>query len=74
MHLWNLFLAAPPPLGYDPALIFGSVESPDFGVLRLIPQRIELGDVSGQGERRIVWRPADTQAALSSTPAAVVAS
>ncbi len=73
-HVWNLFLEAPPPVGYDPASIFGSVDDPDFGVLRLIPQRIELGDVSGHGERRIVWRPADTQAALSSTPVAVVAS
>ncbi len=73
-HVWNLFLEAPPPVGYDPAPIFGSVDRSRFGVLRLIPQRIELGDVSGQGERRIVWRPADTQAALSSTPAAVVAS
>jgi general stress protein 26 len=54
-HVWNLFLNAPAPLGYDPAAIFGAVDDPDFGVLRLTPLRIELGDVSGTGERRIVW-------------------
>ena len=55
-HVWDLFLAAPPPLGYDPAPIFGSVDTPEFGLLRLTPYAIELGDVSGQGERRVVWR------------------
>jgi len=45
-----------PPLGYDPAPIFGFVDAPDFSLLRLTPYAIELGDVSGQGERRIVWR------------------
>lgn len=55
-HVWDLFLSAPAPLGYDPAPIFGSVDAPDFGLLRLTPYAVELGDVSGQGERRIVWR------------------
>jgi len=57
-HVWNLFLAASPPLGYDPAPIFGAVDAPDFGLLRLTPYAIELGDVSGQGERRMVWQAA----------------
>ncbi len=57
-HVWNLFLAAPAPLGYDPAPIFGGVDAPDFGLLCLTPYAIELGNVSGQGERRIVWRDA----------------
>jgi hypothetical protein len=57
-HVWELFLAAPPPLGYDPAPIFGfaGIERPDhpeFGVLRLDPWRVEL--VDGPGESR-VWR------------------
>ena len=55
-HVWDLFLAAPPPLGFDPASMFGSVDDPGYGVLRLTPYRIALEDVSGQGERRIVWR------------------
>lgn len=54
-HVWDLFLAAPAPLGYDPAPIYGSVDATDFGVLRITPRRIELGDVSGTGERRLVW-------------------
>jgi len=55
-HVWDLFLSAPAPLGYDPAPTFGSVDAPDFGLLRLTPYAVELGDVSGQGERRIIWR------------------
>jgi general stress protein 26 len=54
-HVWELFRAAPPPLGYDPAPIYSSVTAPDFGVLRLTPWRIELSNASGAGERRIVW-------------------
>ena len=57
-HVWELFLEAPPPLGYDPAAVFGfaGIEQPEhaeFGVLRLDPWRIELGE--GPGESR-VWR------------------
>jgi general stress protein 26 len=55
-HVWDLFLHAPPPLGYDPAPIYGQVDAPDYGVLQIRPHRIELGNVSGTGERRLVWR------------------
>lgn len=41
-RIWNLFLHAPPPLGYDPADTFGSFDHPDFGVLKLTPWRIAL--------------------------------
>jgi general stress protein 26 len=57
-HVWNLFHAAPPPLGYDPGTIYKGIDDPDFGVIRFTPYRIALEDVSGQGERRIIWRPA----------------
>ena len=53
-RVWELFRAAPPPLGYDPAPIFHAVEHPDFGVLKLTPWRIELGDMMGRQSR--VWR------------------
>ena len=46
-HVWDLFKAAAPPLGYDPEPIFGSVDGPDFGVLRLEPWRIQLQDPDG---------------------------
>jgi general stress protein 26 len=55
-HVWDLFSTAPPPLGYDPGPIYGSVESPDYGVLLVTPLQIELGDVSGTGVRRLTWR------------------
>jgi hypothetical protein len=41
-RIWNLFLHAPPPLGYDPAPTFGSYDHPDFGLLKLTPWRIAL--------------------------------
>ena len=53
-RVWELYQAAPPPLGYDPAPIFHAVEHPDFGVLKLSPWRIELGDMMGRQSR--VWR------------------
>lgn len=51
-HIWNLFLNAPPPIGYDPAPIFESPDHPNFGVLKFTPWRIQLDD--GGGARR-VW-------------------
>jgi len=53
-HVWELYRAAPTPLGYDPAPIFHAVEHPDFGVLKLTPWRVELGDMMGRQSR--VWR------------------
>ncbi|HLF83770.1 MAG TPA: pyridoxamine 5'-phosphate oxidase [Blastocatellia bacterium] len=55
-RIWDLFRSAPAPLGYDPKLFFGSVESPGFGVLRLTPWRIELFDISNRDNPRQVWR------------------
>lgn len=41
-RIWDLFKSTPEPLGYDPALAFGSVDSEQFGLLKLTPWRIEL--------------------------------
>lgn len=41
-RIWNLFLTTPEPLGYDPALSFGSVDHEHFGLLKLTPWRIDL--------------------------------
>ena len=41
-RIWDLFKHAPEPLGYDPALSFGSVDHEHFGLLKLIPWRIDL--------------------------------
>ena len=54
-HVWDLFSRAAPPLGYDPAPVFHAVDHSDYGVLRLTPWRIELGD--GMGRTSRVWRP-----------------
>jgi hypothetical protein len=55
-RVWALLLAAPPPLGYDPAPIFGSPERDDFGLLKLTPWRIELADFPAA--RRVWHAPA----------------
>jgi general stress protein 26 len=51
--LWEQFLNVPPPLGYDMAPIFGSVDSPGYGVLKLTPWRIELAQFP---QPPLVWR------------------
>ncbi len=66
-QVWELFLAAPPPLGFDPASMFGGVDDPGYGVLKFEPYRVSLEDVSGQGERRIVWRAPSGSRSTSST-------
>ncbi|MBZ0293978.1 MAG: pyridoxamine 5'-phosphate oxidase family protein [Anaerolineae bacterium] len=38
--VWDLFKNTPEPVGYDPAPIFGDLET--FGVLKLTPWRIDL--------------------------------
>ena len=53
-HVWDLFGAAAPPLGYDLEAIFAGVEAPDFGLLKLTPWRIELFDAVNLENRR-VW-------------------
>jgi hypothetical protein len=52
-RVWDLFLATPPPVGYDPAPSFQSFDHPDFGVLRLSPWRVTVADSPA---RHRVWR------------------
>ena len=42
----------PAPLGYDLAQFFGQLESPGYGVLKLTPWRVELGNLLGQSK---IW-------------------
>lgn len=57
-RIWDLFKDAPPPLGYDPGMIWEAADSPDFGLLKLTPWRIGLVNFPApsldEGER--VWR------------------
>jgi general stress protein 26 len=73
-RVWNLFAAAAPPLGHDPAPILGSWAFANYGVLKLSPWRIELGSASGFGARRVVWhartrRSSQERALVSGTSA-----
>jgi hypothetical protein len=52
-HVWDIFIAAPPPLGYDPASIFQAVDHPDSGVLKFTPWRIEVDTLPVE---RKIWQ------------------
>ena len=58
-RIWDLYKNTPPPLGYNPAIIWqAGVEDPDYGLLTLTPWRIELyalGSVM-TGEPPKIWR------------------
>jgi general stress protein 26 len=41
-RIWDLFKYTPEPLGYDPALSFIRVDHEHFGLLKVIPWRIDL--------------------------------
>ncbi|MCC7449820.1 MAG: pyridoxamine 5'-phosphate oxidase family protein [Anaerolineae bacterium] len=53
-RVWDLLCMTPPPLGFDPAPLYHSVDHPDFGLLKLTPWRIEVATLPV--ERR-VWQP-----------------
>lgn len=58
-RIWNLFKSLPQPYGYDMGMIWqGGLDDPGFGVLKIMPWRIELFSLnnmfSGEGAR--VWR------------------
>lgn len=55
-RLWDLFVNTPPPIGYDLAPFFGTVEN--LNVLKLTPWRIDLATFPppSQEEASKVWR------------------
>jgi len=57
-RIWELFKSTPPPLGYDPAMEFGTPEHDDFGLLKLTPWRIDLVSFPAPSfeEGTKVWR------------------
>ena len=57
-RLWDLVKNAPPPVGYDPALFFQTVDNPEFGMLKLIPWRVEISALSDMmtGQEPLIWR------------------
>ena len=59
-RVWDAYKTAPPPLGYDPAIIptWDSFRSDSFAVLRLDPWRLRVFPGSallGQGGDVLVW-------------------
>jgi general stress protein 26 len=54
IRIWNLHRETPPPLGFDPQPHYGSIDHPYFGLLKITPWRIELGDLDGEP---MIWRP-----------------
>lgn len=52
-RVWDVIKHAPPPVGYDPAPIFGSFDDPNFGLLRLTPWRLELSAFPAEP---LIWR------------------
>ncbi len=61
-HAWNLFRAAPEPLGHDPYKIWpDGPDDPGAGVLRLTPWRLRVAGIQtllGKSAP-LVWRAPD---------------
>jgi len=49
----DLFLNAPAPMGYDTVPIFGGIDSPRYGILKLTPYQVEVSTFPGE---HTVWR------------------
>jgi general stress protein 26 len=59
-RIWDLYKNTPPPLGYDPQMIWREgVTDPTLGILKLTPWRIELWSIGAlmQGQPPQVWKP-----------------
>ena len=57
-RIWELYKSTPPPLGYDPAIIWQSgPDDPGYGLLKLEPYRIELFSLQDliAGKPPTVW-------------------
>ena len=58
-RIWALYKSTPPPLGYDPGMIWkDGPEDPGFGLLKLTPWRIEVSSFydMAAGKPPLVWR------------------
>jgi general stress protein 26 len=56
-RVWKLYADTPPPLGYDLATIWTDSDDPGYGLLKLMPWRIEIAGVSdGALAEPRVWR------------------
>ena len=53
-RVWHFYKTAPPPMGFDPEPHFGTIDHMHFGLLKIIPWRIELYTLRGEA---IIWQP-----------------
>lgn len=61
-RIWELYKSTPPPLGYDPGMIWqGGPDDPGYGLLKLTPWRIEVSSIYDMvaGKPPLVWRRKD---------------
>jgi general stress protein 26 len=73
-RVWSLFTTTPPPLGYDPGTIWpGGPTDPDYSVLKLEPERIQIVTVETLTTRvPRIWqahRPAGDRVGVSAATA-----
>lgn len=47
-RVWEYYKVAPKPMGFDPEPHFGDIDHEHFGLLKLIPWRIELYELVGE--------------------------
>ena len=52
-RIWELLKTIPAPLGFDPAPFYSGIDDPNFGLLKLLPWRVELYTLGGES---IIWR------------------
>ena len=60
LRIWELYKTTPPPLGYDPQIIWqGGPSDPSYGLLKLTPWRVELYALQDlvSGAPPKVWKP-----------------
>ena len=58
-RIWHLYKNTPPPLGYDPGMIWqAGPDDPSYGLLKLTPWRIEISSIMDMmsGKPPLVWR------------------
>lgn len=58
-RIWELYKSTPPPLGYDPGMIWREgKDDPTYGLLKLTPWRIKLWGLADlmSGKEHQVWR------------------
>ena len=58
-RIWDLYKNTPPPLGYDPGMIWqAGPDDASYGLLKLTPWRIEISSIMDMmsGKPPLVWR------------------